>query len=303
MTDGVGEQVPQQLLDSNRIGIDHQSLRRRFELQRDGLRGSLGGVPLDDPRGQRPQVGRCPVEAQLPGIGQRQGGQIIHQPIEHQRLVQHRQQVVLRGGIHPVSNALQPGAHHSQWRAQLVGYVGCHLASELLGALEAACHLIERKGELAQLIAAAFGDSPSKIPAGDRARRRRQVANRPQDRSSQQATDHDRQRSGHHRGHPQRLTHPPQELLLRRAGPDRPGHNVANRAAVDHYRYGALELHRPKGAPECAARPGDGDAGGIEQHQVSARHSAPHHPHVVAWGAQQALRPFPAPSILVVGGQ
>ena len=111
------------------------------------------------------------------GVEARQVEQVGGEPGQPRHLAVHRgDELAARGGILLVLEQLEEAAEREQRRAQLVRGVGDELAARPVGALQPAAHVVERAGQLVDLVAAVVGDRRREVAGGDAARRALQPA-------------------------------------------------------------------------------------------------------------------------------
>ena len=113
------------------------------------------------------RVGRFGVERERARLGQRERAQVVDEPAEHARLVEHDLDVGRIGRVDPVHDRLEVALDDGQRRPQLVADLGEEVAALALVGLEAGGHRVEAGHELAGRAAAlARGPDADRVVAG-----------------------------------------------------------------------------------------------------------------------------------------
>ncbi len=136
--------------------MEQRRTRPGFDRQGDV---ALFGLVAERGRGQVDQLTRVHVltmKRQFARISQGEHAQVFHQTLQTLGLVVHDLETLWVGFGQPVAQRDQVTHHHRQWRAQLVGDIGRHLAAQDIGAGQAGVHRVERRRHLADLVLAAY---------------------------------------------------------------------------------------------------------------------------------------------------
>jgi hypothetical protein len=121
---------------------------------------------LDHPLDEQPERHGLDLQRNVSRLQAGQVEQLIDEPGQALRLLQHDLQERGIGLLHAVEQVLQMGPERRDRRLQLVGHVGHQLAPEPLQALHLPGHPVEGPGKLADLVTRAHRDARPVFTAG-----------------------------------------------------------------------------------------------------------------------------------------
>ena len=214
MTQGVAHQIVEHLPQSLWVASHRWQINLRLTLQcnRRFFSGQTGC--FDNADHQIAHVYRAHLQSQLSGVSQREQSQVVHQPLQQQRLLVDRRHVGLVQGMHAVQHRLQAAPHDAERRAQLVSNVGDQVAAEGLVALQLGSHKVKGSRQVTDFVPGSHVHPLAQVTGCDGGRRRTQLSQRRDDLISQQSPQADAQRPGKHPSPYQRPLNRGQVLLL-----------------------------------------------------------------------------------------
>ena len=165
--DRVGHQVDDDLSKPQRIDLHQPEIRFRLHIHPDPASARLRFQRAHRVVGQERNVRRFLLQAHHTALGVRERTEILDQPREHPRLLEHLANLLVVSRIHAVEHALEASLDHGQRRPQLMRDVGQQVPALTVLLLEPRRHPVEGSRNDAEKWRAALDDACAVVPVGD----------------------------------------------------------------------------------------------------------------------------------------
>ena len=203
---GVVEQVDDQLAQPGPVGPHGQARRRRRRAKLTARPVGTSSATVSSSRS--PDVDVAEPQRRDAGVDPRQLEQVADQVGEAPGLADRRLEVLLVGRHDAVGEVLQDGGQAGQRGAQLVGDGGDQGALLLVDRVQLGGHLVERAGQLADLVGRLRADPAAVVAAGHPPRGLGHLAQRRHHPGGEQLGHAECQRDGHRQRQEQRYAGP-----------------------------------------------------------------------------------------------